>query len=55
MVAEAFYSTHSHGLVHWSSATSFVDRQLSGRLSEPRFHTFELGDRGQDGILKLSH
>jgi antirestriction protein ArdC len=40
--AEAFYSTLSHELVHWSGATSRLDRQLSGRFGDAAYAMEEL-------------
>ncbi len=35
--AEAFYSTLSHELVHWSGAGSRLDRDLSGRFGDDAY------------------
>lgn len=40
--AEAFYSTLSHELVHWTSATSRLDRQLSRRFGDEAYAMEEL-------------
>ncbi len=40
--AEAFYSTLSHELVHWTSAKSRLDRQVSGRFGDAGYAMEEL-------------